>query len=176
MLPADIDILIDDGSHRLNDQLTTLALLWPSIRKGGWYCIEDIEPKTRHLLYDAMQALDPDILITSDTTTMGYTWTTSNTVWNSPLYCTVIPGGAVPTHNAALTMSYQSTATRYSVYRLAGAAITGGALLEREYSNANYFTVAQQGRFAHFGFSALPDRPYSGHVFLVNLIALMDNY
>jgi hypothetical protein len=112
----------------------------------------------------------------TDTTYMGYTWTTSNPVWNSPLYSTVIPGGATPTHNASVQLSYQNTANSYSIYRLAGAAITEGALLEREYSDANYFTVARQGRFAHLGFSALPNRSYTGHVFLVNLIALMDNY
>jgi len=112
----------------------------------------------------------------SDTTLNGYTWTISNTVWSSPLYSNSIPGGATPTHNALVQMSYQNTAGRYSIYRLNGTAITGGLLLEREYSNANYFTVAQQGRFAHMGFTALPDRPYTGKVFLVNLIALMDNY
>ena len=74
MLPTNIDILIDDGSHKLAHQMISMALLWPSIRRGGWYCIEDIEPRDKARLYDAMRALDPDILLTSDTSTRGGLW------------------------------------------------------------------------------------------------------
>lgn len=34
-LPAVLDVIIDDGSHRLEDQEKTLALLWPRLRPGG---------------------------------------------------------------------------------------------------------------------------------------------
>lgn len=36
------DIIIDDGSHRPMDQLSTLAQLFPLVRPGGYYVIEDI--------------------------------------------------------------------------------------------------------------------------------------
>ena len=39
----DIDIFIDDGSHELNDQLCTMELMLPKIKKGGVYVIEDID-------------------------------------------------------------------------------------------------------------------------------------
>ncbi|MFA6507811.1 MAG: Ig-like domain-containing protein [Treponemataceae bacterium] len=104
-------------------------------------------------------------------TVNGYIWTTSNTVWTSPLTST-----SITAHNTQSQLSYADLATSYSVYRLAGAALTGGYLYEREPSNSNYFSVAHQGRFLQFGFSTLPDRPYTGGVFFVNLIARMDNY
>jgi len=39
---ANFDVIIDDGSHRLADQLATFHLLWPKLNPGGVYLIEDI--------------------------------------------------------------------------------------------------------------------------------------
>lgn len=36
------DVIIDDGSHRLKDQLATFHLLWPKLNPNGVYLIEDI--------------------------------------------------------------------------------------------------------------------------------------
>jgi hypothetical protein len=36
------DIVVDDGSHRPADHLRSWWALWPFVREGGWYCIEDI--------------------------------------------------------------------------------------------------------------------------------------
>jgi len=41
-IPNDIDIVIDDGSHRLFDQIKTFDLLFPKIKIGGLYIIEDV--------------------------------------------------------------------------------------------------------------------------------------
>ena len=35
------DIIIDDGSHVMNDQITTLLTLFPKLNEGGMYMIED---------------------------------------------------------------------------------------------------------------------------------------
>jgi hypothetical protein len=35
------DLIIDDASHRPEDQLASFWLLWPSLAAGGWYAIED---------------------------------------------------------------------------------------------------------------------------------------
>lgn len=37
-----LDVVIDDGSHMTNDQVTTFNLLKPSMKPGGLYVIEDI--------------------------------------------------------------------------------------------------------------------------------------
>lgn len=36
------DLIIDDGSHRLADQILSLCYLWPKLKSGGIYVIEDI--------------------------------------------------------------------------------------------------------------------------------------
>ena len=36
------DIVIDDGSHKLEDQLTTFEALFPTLVSGGLYFIEDV--------------------------------------------------------------------------------------------------------------------------------------
>jgi hypothetical protein len=38
----DFDIIIEDGSHIHRDQLRTLGALFPFVRPGGWYVIEDV--------------------------------------------------------------------------------------------------------------------------------------
>lgn len=41
-LGGNFDIVIDDGSHRLEDQKASFNLLWEHVRVGGWYVIEDV--------------------------------------------------------------------------------------------------------------------------------------
>ena len=36
-LPEQLDVIIDDGSHKFPDQEQTLHLLWPKLRPGGLY-------------------------------------------------------------------------------------------------------------------------------------------
>jgi hypothetical protein len=40
-------IIIDDGSHRGEDHITSFEALWPFVTRGGWYVIEDL-----HTLFD----------------------------------------------------------------------------------------------------------------------------
>jgi hypothetical protein len=37
------DIVVDDGSHKLEDQIKTFELLWPKVASGGVFVIEDIQ-------------------------------------------------------------------------------------------------------------------------------------
>ena len=39
---GDIDILIDDGGHTMEQQQVSLGYLFPSVRAGGYYVIEDV--------------------------------------------------------------------------------------------------------------------------------------
>lgn len=36
------DIIIDDGSHKCSDQRKSFELLWPLVKPGGFYIIEDV--------------------------------------------------------------------------------------------------------------------------------------
>ena len=42
--PEGFDIIIDDGSHHTDDQIKTFELLFPLVKDGGYYIIEDIYP------------------------------------------------------------------------------------------------------------------------------------
>jgi len=42
-----IDVIIDDGSHINNDVINTFKLLFPYVRKGGFYAIEDVHTSYR---------------------------------------------------------------------------------------------------------------------------------
>jgi hypothetical protein len=39
---GDWDIIIDDGGHTMEQQRTSLSVLWPYIKEGGIYFIEDL--------------------------------------------------------------------------------------------------------------------------------------
>jgi hypothetical protein len=36
------DVVIDDGSHLAQHQINSLLALWPLVKPGGWYIVEDI--------------------------------------------------------------------------------------------------------------------------------------
>jgi SAM-dependent methyltransferase len=63
--PKDIkfDVVIDDGSHKINDQVKTFNLLKDHMNPGGIYIIEDIDnidatKKTLTSLHDNCQVID----------------------------------------------------------------------------------------------------------------------
>lgn len=37
----EFDVIVDDGSHMADDIIAAHARLWPRLRPGGWYVIED---------------------------------------------------------------------------------------------------------------------------------------
>ena len=39
---SDIDVIIDDGGHTMEQQQVSLASLFPHVRQGGWYIVEDL--------------------------------------------------------------------------------------------------------------------------------------
>jgi hypothetical protein len=102
-----------------------------------------------------------------------YTWTSGNSVWNSPLNSTAFPGGTTPTHNAQTQISYASI-SRISVYRGSDTNPTDGWLYGRENSpTSHYYPVVRQGRFLQFGFQQETDRYYTGWVYITNLVYRM---
>jgi hypothetical protein len=38
----ELDIVIDDGSHYADDIMAAFVKLWPYVKSGGWYIIEDL--------------------------------------------------------------------------------------------------------------------------------------
>lgn len=40
--PRQFDVIIDDGSHVLEDVVLALKYLWPTVKRGGLYIIEDL--------------------------------------------------------------------------------------------------------------------------------------
>jgi hypothetical protein len=109
------------------------------------------------------------------------TWTMGNTTWSSPLASNGVPGislpgDTTPNHDALVQMAYGNVYRRGINRGAAPTNPTDGVLLAKDDTYGLYFPIVRQGRFLHYGFYALPARPYTGYVNLVNLIALMDNY
>ena len=62
-ITGEFDIIIDDGSHMTQDQITTFNLLKGKMKKGGIYIIEDIlaldQERERYLaLHDNVEIID----------------------------------------------------------------------------------------------------------------------
>jgi trans-aconitate methyltransferase len=57
----DIDIVIDDGSYLLEEQVAAFEILWPRVSPGGLYIIEDVQhPEVSHA---TLQLLDKSLRI-----------------------------------------------------------------------------------------------------------------
>lgn len=54
---ARFDIIIDDGSHQLADQIVSAKVLIPTLRKGAVYVIEDINSKDVPAIREALPAI-----------------------------------------------------------------------------------------------------------------------
>lgn len=55
------DYIIDDGSHFIQDQLKSFEILYPRVKEGGYYFIEDIMDLENN--YGRIKALNPNINI-----------------------------------------------------------------------------------------------------------------
>jgi len=51
------DFIIDDGSHNSEDILASLIFLYPKLKKGGYYFIEDLHCQQAHRLNTVQEAL-----------------------------------------------------------------------------------------------------------------------
>jgi predicted O-methyltransferase YrrM len=60
-IPEDLDIVIDDGSHKPEDQYNTFRIAYEYLRKGGVYVIEDVRDITR--LQELMESYTDKIKI-----------------------------------------------------------------------------------------------------------------
>lgn len=56
------DIIVDDGSHDMLDQIETMANLYPKLNPGGYYIIEDIWPNSKQL-YEYLDTFFPDATV-----------------------------------------------------------------------------------------------------------------
>lgn len=54
-----VDIIIDDGSHLISHQKNTLEVMWPYLKSGGFYVVEDIHTNVKHW-YDSDYYCDQD--------------------------------------------------------------------------------------------------------------------
>lgn len=58
MIPYDIDVAIDDGSHMIEDILFFIDNYLPRVKSGGYLIVEDIVPEYIDLLKDWCKDLD----------------------------------------------------------------------------------------------------------------------
>jgi len=42
---GEFDVVVDDATHEVEDQLCALGALWSRVREGGVYVVEDVKPE-----------------------------------------------------------------------------------------------------------------------------------
>jgi hypothetical protein len=52
-----LDVCVDDGSHRIEDQIKFVELYWPKIERGGWLVVEDLKHPSH---FDALKRALPE--------------------------------------------------------------------------------------------------------------------
>jgi cephalosporin hydroxylase len=58
MIPTDIDVIIDDGSHMLDDIFFFIDNYLPKVKSGGYLIVEDIVPEYIHILEEKVKDLN----------------------------------------------------------------------------------------------------------------------
>ena len=58
MIPYDIDVAIDDGSHMIEDILFFIDNYLPRVKSGGYLIVEDILPEYIDMLHEKVKDLD----------------------------------------------------------------------------------------------------------------------
>lgn len=60
LIKNSMDIIIEDGTHRIKDQQRAISVLWPYLKPGGYFIIEDVDAFT-----GGFHFLQPDRLLPS---------------------------------------------------------------------------------------------------------------
>lgn len=58
---SQLDIIIDDGSHSITDQLATLGVMMQYVKPGGTYIIEDIGAISQQDMFDQVKSIVGDL-------------------------------------------------------------------------------------------------------------------
>jgi demethylmacrocin O-methyltransferase len=66
MIPHDIDVVIDDGSHMLLDILFFIDNYLPRVKSGGYLIVEDIVPEYLDILKEKVKDLDYFLYVNTD--------------------------------------------------------------------------------------------------------------
>lgn len=72
-VPEGLDFILDDGSHIASHQLITFLVLWPKLKKGGVFIIEDLNPVVQQK-YPQTERFNSIIGSYLDAQKMDYRW------------------------------------------------------------------------------------------------------
>lgn len=72
-VPEGLDFILDDGSHFASHQLITFLVLWPKLKKGGVFIIEDLNPVVQQK-YPQTERFNSIIGSYLDAQKMDYRW------------------------------------------------------------------------------------------------------
>jgi len=101
----------------------------------------------------------------------------SDSIWYTPLYYITMYNLY---QNTSVTTNIFLIGTgdvsRRGVYSLGGVNPSGGAIYAGDASSDDHFPVIRQGEYCYFGYYEVPDYSITGEVFLINVVAKMDNY
>jgi len=103
-------------------------------------------------------------------------YSTSESIWFTPLYNTVLYNSY---YNSSIGMNifYSGNETgRRGVNISGGANPPDGYIYAADNASSAHFPVVRQGRFLFYGYYEIPDYIMTGQMFLVNLVARMDNF
>lgn len=61
-IEGNFDVIIEDGSHRSDHQIITFETLWPKVRSGGMYVVEDLHACYDPFYWGSVQQLEDTLL------------------------------------------------------------------------------------------------------------------
>lgn len=61
-IEGEFDVIIEDGSHRSDHQIITFETLWPKVKSGGMYVVEDLHCCYDPFYWGTVQSLEGTLL------------------------------------------------------------------------------------------------------------------
>jgi hypothetical protein len=99
---------------------------------------------------------------------------TSESIWYTPLYYTILYASYQGQSIAA--SGFSANVGRRGVYLSSGANPTGGAIYAADTYSSAYFPVVRQGEYCYFGYYEIPDVLRTSEVFLINVVSRMSAF
>lgn len=98
------DIVVDDGGHKMNQQLTSFRSLWPKLKDGGLYIVEDVHTSYWPGFGGGLHAPSSFIEFTKSLVDLMHSWYTEDDE-GFPLHPMASELGSITFHDSMVIIS-----------------------------------------------------------------------
>lgn len=123
------DIIIDDGGHKMDQQITSFRTLWPALRDGGLYIVEDVHTSYWPGFGGGFRAPGSFVEFTKDLIDRMHSWYTEDDT-GFPLHPMARELGGITFHDSLVILHKQQREAPVAVTSTHGAITRSRRMLQ----------------------------------------------